>query len=165
MNKLLLALLVLSFSVAAQANAPKRVSGEHGEPDSDSCGLGWQVTKNKTFLGTTTRGTTNAFVPPTFGMTSGTMGCVQHPFAKKDQPAAAFAMANYETLAVEMAEGRGEFLDGFAHALGCSNPAAFGKMTQEQYKIIMGGRSSPVRMFENVKQQIRLNANLAKGCA
>lgn len=50
---------------------------------SDGCGLGWEVTGEKTMLATTTRGTTNAFVPPTFGMTSGTIGCETHRFVQK----------------------------------------------------------------------------------
>ena len=37
----------------------------------DSCGLGWHVTQDKSLLATVTRSTTNAVVPPTFGMTSG----------------------------------------------------------------------------------------------
>src|SRR3954471_20570420 len=76
---------------------------------SDGCGLGWQVTQKKSFLGTTTRGTTNAVVPPTFGMTSGTIGCDQHGFAKNDQKAIEFVAANYEPLMVEMAQGNGEY--------------------------------------------------------
>lgn len=138
-----------------------------GQPDTDGCGLGWQVTQKKTIIGSITRGTTNSFVPPSFGMTSGTLGCAQHPFAKKDQEAAVYAMTNYDSLNIEMAEGRGEFLTGFARTLGCDDSAMgeFGAMTQAQYKSITeGGKAAPVQMLQNVKQQIRQNAALSAQC-
>lgn len=153
---------------ADESASKKRRGAAPGEPDSDSCGLGWQVTNKKTFLATTTRGTTNYVVPPTFGMTSGTMGCVQHSFAGKDQDAAAYAMANYDALSVEMAEGRGEFLEALARTMGCSGGAIdeFGRMTQQRYRSIFNaGKATPVQMFKNVKHEVRQHPALARGCA
>jgi len=133
------------------------------DDQSDGCGLGWQVTQKTTFSATTTRGTTNGFVPPTFGMTSGTMGCARHDLAKKDEPAAIYAVNNYETLTVEMAEGRGEILTGFARTLGCDDGAisAFGQMTQKNYRNLPSGA---LDMFRSVKTQISLDPVLAVSC-
>src|SRR5262249_50589049 len=129
-----------------------------------SCGLGWKVTDKKSFLGTTTRGSTNGFVPPSFGMSSGTLGCEVHSFAKNDAPAVEYAVANYETLSIEMAQGRGEFLVGFARTLGCSDATtgAFEQMTQEKYDAVVG--ASATEMFQNVKHEIGQNPVLSAGC-
>ncbi|NBV50384.1 DUF3015 domain-containing protein [bacterium] len=132
----------------------------------DGCGLGWQVTQKKTMLGTTIRGTTNAVVPPTFGMTSGTMGCDQHSIAKKDMDAAKFAFNNQESLSIEMAQGQGEYLAGFAKTLGCEDQvqADFAKMTQENYANIVGEGQSALSLLHNVKAQIKKHPVLAESC-
>lgn len=164
MKKILLVVALFSMSLSAFAGGS---SGEGNWDKSDGCGLGWQVTDKKTWFGTTTRGTTNAFVPPTFGMTSGTMGCEQHPIAKNETEAAAYAYNNYDSLSVEMAQGQGEYVAGLAKAMGCddSSVQTFGKMTQENYKDIMGSdKSSAMDMYENVKTQIKNNPTLAVNC-
>ncbi|MGZ3705003.1 MAG: DUF3015 family protein, partial [Bdellovibrionota bacterium] len=81
---------------------------------SDGCGLGWQVTQKKSFLATTTRGTTNGVVPPTFGMTSGTIGCDQHSFAKNELPALNMVATNQDALMIDIAAGGGENLAALA---------------------------------------------------
>lgn len=154
-------------AAAAPAPEAKRMGAVEGQPDSDACGLGWQVTQSKTLIATTTRGTTNWVIPYSFGMTSGTMGCAQHPFAKKDQEAAAYAVTNYEPLLLEMAEGHGETLAGFARTMGCGDAVYgdFSRMTQEKYQDVTGGKASAVRMMFKVKEEIRRNPVLARGCA
>ncbi|MFM8315218.1 MAG: DUF3015 family protein [Deltaproteobacteria bacterium] len=79
---LLSALLSTTAVLAAKGSSASSGSVGLNDAGTDSCGLGWQVTQKKSFLATTTRGTTNAFVPPTFGMTFGTIGCDKHSFAK-----------------------------------------------------------------------------------
>lgn len=177
MRKLVITLLVVGLLPVA-ANAESKRSG--GAMDNamansrnvdadkgDGCGLGWQVTQKRTMLATTTRGTTNGFVPPTFGMTSGTIGCEQHSFAKEELPAATYAFNNFEPLTQEMAQGSGEYLSAFARTLGCSEAveSEFGRTMQSNYESIVGDEStSAVQMFQNVKAQIRGNAVLANGC-
>lgn len=134
-------------------------------PDGDSCGLGWQVTQKKTLSATTTRGTTNAFVPPTFGMTTGTIGCAQHPLSKRDEDGAKYAYNNFDALSVEMAEGQGEFLKGFAQTMGCADVDSFSHMTQSHYRSIMNnGNASSLEMFDNVKAEIKGDTVLAISC-
>lgn len=134
---------------------------------SDSCGLGWQVTEKKTWIGTTTRGTTNSFVPPTFGMTSGTIGCDQHPIAKNHPEAATYVATNFDTLSVQMAAGHGEYIQGLAKAMGCDDSVlpAFGSMTRTHYKELTQDIQSGVELFENVQTQIQNNAALAAHCS
>ncbi len=170
MNKLLIILmavaLVPAFASAAGPVARRAApAASSGEPTIDSCGLGWQVTDKHTFLATTTRGTTNAFIPPTFGMTSGTIGCEQLQFAKNEEGAVNFAVTNYDSITQDMASGRGEYLVGFARTMGCSSAASqsFGQMTQKNYKNIVGQGGS-LEMYQNVKAQIQQDAVLSISC-
>ncbi len=170
MKRLFIVMLVvglLPLTANAEAKKGSLDSGHDGQPDTDSCGLGWQVTQKKTMLATSTRGTTNGFVPPTFGMTTGTIGCAQHSIAKNDVDAARYAFNNYESLTMEMAQGSGEYLSAFAHTLGCSAgvQSEFGRMTQDNYSAIMGNaQTTAVEMFQNVKAQVKQNAVLASNC-
>lgn len=133
----------------------------------DGCGLGWQITQKRTMLATTTRGTTNGFVPPTFGMTSGTIGCEQHAFAKNELPAATYVFNNYEPLTIEMAQGSGEYLAAFARTMGCNDSvhSEFGRTMQQNFGAIMGTENTTaVEMFHNVKSAVKANPVLASGC-
>ncbi|MGE3975064.1 MAG: DUF3015 family protein [Bdellovibrionales bacterium] len=121
--------------------------------DSDGCGLGWQVTDKKTLVATTTRQTTNAVVPPSFGMTSGTIGCAQHGFAAKEQQAVEFVAGNYEPLIMEMAKGQGEYVTALSQTMGCKNTAAFGASLKNNYSSIVGKSSNAVELYNNVKSQ------------
>ena len=117
----------------------------------DSCGLGWEVMEDKTLLGTSVRATTNYFVPPSFGMTSGTMGCDKHEIASKDMEKAKYAVTNFETLKLEMAAGQGETLDAFAQVMGCESQN-FSKMTEDNFnQIYSSSETSAVEMFKNVQ--------------
>jgi len=164
MRKLIGSLLVVALmpvvSMAADAGKGTNL------PGSDSCGMGWQITQKKTWLATTTRGTTNYFIPPAFGMTSGTMGCDQHSIAKNDMDAAKYASNNQESLSIEMAQGEGEYLAGFAKTLGCEDAVQgeFAKMAQDNYGAITANNASGIEMLSNVKAQIKQNAVLAGSC-
>lgn len=145
MKKLLVTLAGLGIvALSAQAMASS---------DTDSCGLGWQVTDKKTLMATSTRGTTNAFVPPTFGMTSGTIGCAQHGFAAVDQKAVEFVASNYEPLVIEMAKGQGEYVTALSQTMGCKNTQSFGSSLKNNYSSIVGTSSNAVELYNNVKSQ------------
>jgi hypothetical protein len=156
MKKLLIMISLCSLvSLSAFANGDT----------SDGCGLGWQVTDKKTWIGTTTRGTTNAFVPPTFGMTSGTIGCAQHPIAKNEVEGAVYAHNNFESLKAEVAEGQGEYISGLAQSMGCDSAAvpAFTDMTQQNSNEIIGSESG-LKMFDSIKAKIQNDGFLASHC-
>jgi hypothetical protein len=145
---------------------PARNGGVAGEPDVDGCGLGWQVTRERTLLGSITRGTTNATVPPSFGMSSGTLGCAQLPLSQNEQNAVKYAAVNMDSLALDMAAGQGEYLQAFAQTLGCGAVSdSFSQMTQANYSsITKNGQANALEVFENVKRAIRGNAFLSAGC-
>ncbi len=85
---LLIVVLATATSALAAGKAASSMMDHNAGPTVDSCGLGWQVTDKKTYTATTTRGTTNAFIPPTFGMTTGTIGCEKLDIGKNDKEAA-----------------------------------------------------------------------------
>jgi len=156
MKSLLIALLVLaSFPMVT-----------HAEDSSNGCGLGWQVTDKKSFLATTTRDTTNVVVPPTFGMTTGTIGCEKHSFAAADQKGMEFVAVNFEPLTMQLAEGRGEYVQAFAATMNCQEGAYsdFGAAMQKNYKSIVGSGQNSVELYQNVKSEISKNPALASRC-
>jgi hypothetical protein len=163
MRKVLGVILMGAFLIPNVSQAAKG-SSVINDVGTDSCGLGWQITNKKSFLATTTRGTTNAFVPPTFGMTFGTIGCDKHSFAKNEEAGVTFALANHENLVIEMAQGKGEYLSGFARALGCDDSNTFGQMAQSHYTRIVTEQSSPIELYKNVKSEISRDPILSLNC-
>ena len=148
--------LVMVLAAMVGLAAPAFAGGENG--GSDSCGLGWQVTQKKSFLGTTTRGTTNALVPPTFGMTSGTIGCDQHSFAKNEMPAVNMVATNQDAILIDIASGGGEHLAALAQAMGCRDSASLAAKAQSNYRALSG--VSSVQLYRNVKA-----IAVANGCS
>ncbi len=159
--------LVVSFlallPTLSMAAAAKSTLGMN-DVGTDGCGLGWQITQKKSFLATTTRGTTNAFLPPSFGMSFGTMGCDKHNFAKNEEAGITFALANQENLSIELAKGEGEYVAGFAQALGCSDVVTLGRRIQSKYSEIIRENDSAVQMYKNVKTQIAQDPELSASC-
>ena len=127
----------------------------YAEDKLDGCGLGWQVTQGKTYTATTTRGTTNAFVPPTFGMTTGTLGCEQLDVGAKDKEAAEFVASNYEQLKSQLAMGRGEYVDGMVSAFGCkANSEVIGSRLQKNYSSIIAPAQNSIELYKNIRGDI-----------
>jgi hypothetical protein len=160
--------LLLSLSAFA---APAASSGGGSAKDeispnqgSDMCGLGWQVTQNKTLLGTMTRGTTHYFLPPTFSMTTGTSGCVKHEIARNEVEGVKYVATNLDSLSAEMAQGSGEYVDGLARVMGCDESVMgrFGAMTQRKFRSIVSGDA--VGTFRAVKSEIGKDPLLAVSC-
>lgn len=122
------------------------------DDSSNGCGLGWAVTKKKSMLATTTRGSTNSIIPNTFGMTSGTSHCDSHSFAKNELPAYQYIETNYDMLMVDVAKGQGEYLDGFAAVLGCTGSGVDQLNQAVRSDLQTSKTSSPIQMFEGLKQ-------------
>jgi hypothetical protein len=117
----------------------------------DGCGLGWQVTDKKTYLATTTRATTNAFVPPTFGMTSGTIGCDQFDgFAAIEKQNAEYVAQNFEAIRSELAVGTGEYVDATAQSFSCDSKS-FGSYIQKNYNSIVAPAQNGIELYNNLK--------------
>lgn len=124
----------------------------------DGCGLGWEVTDKKTVIATTTRATTNNVVPPTFGMTSGTIGCSQFDgIAKADQEAAVFVAMNFEQLKNELAVGQGEYVDAAAQSFNCSSDT-FASHIQGVYSSVVAPTESGLELYNSIKNEVASNS-------
>lgn len=162
-----MSLVAMMLSGVAYSAEKKGSGSEELSPNggSDECGLGWQVTKNKTLMGTSTRGTTNVYLSPTWSMTSGTSGCEKHDFAKKDAESVKYVATNFYSLKADMAQGQGEYLAGLAILLGCDGQsmAGFESAVQKNFKSITNGADA-FETLQNVKQTIRSDASLSHSC-
>ncbi len=156
------------LAAAAAASALLFTLTAQARDSSDGCGLGWEVTSKTSFSATSTRTTTNVFVPPTFGMTSGTMGCAKHDLVKKrDEKAAFYAVENYDSLRQEMAEGSGENLKAFASLMGCEGSAysGFAQMVRKHFSSIASDASTRLDLVVNVRSELERDPALADSCS
>lgn len=156
MKKGLLLAALLGLSVNAFAAGKAATMPSSAQPTIDSCGLGWQITDKKTYTATTTRGTTNAFIPPTFGMTTGTIGCEKLEVGKNDKEAADYVATNFEVLKSELARGEGEYVSALATAMGCSSSAsAVGQQLQKNYNQVVTPAQSALELYKNIKTDVK----------
>ena len=120
----------------------------------DPCGLGWSVTDKKTMSATSTRGTTNATVHPTFGMTSGTMGCDKFEgFAANEIQNAQYVASNYDMIRTELALGSGEFASAAltnADTLSCGQEKVL-NYVQENFEQVVTSAKDGVELYKNLK--------------
>ena len=158
--------MVLGFALVVLAGSTARAQG-YGMA---GCGLGSLLfgkdnSKLMQILAATTNGTLGN---QTFGITSGTLNCIEGGVVKAEREQAAFAEINFRDLKRNMAMGGGEFLSSFSTLLGCEESAkpVFFKMTQQQYSsIVASDATSPIAMVAAVKTQIRTTPALATACS
>ena len=140
---------IIIFTLAALLMGPSVFAKD----SFDGCGLGWEVTQDKTVIATTTRGTTNAIVPPIFGMTTGTIGCDQFDgLAMNEKAGAEYVAKNYETIRAELAMGQGEYLEATAQSLNCDS-ASFGSHVQKNYEGVVAPTKNGVELYNNLKAE------------
>lgn len=142
------------FSIASSAN-----------DSSSGCGLGWEIAPKQSLLSSAFRSTTNVVLPNTFSMTFGTSGCAQHSVVKNEREQMYFVESNLEPLSIEMAQGDGETLRGFAVVMGCASAyEKFSGLVQKQYSEIFSGQTSPNSVLSGVKAGIRSDSTLSRVC-
>lgn len=133
---------------------------------SSGCGMGWEVAPKQSLVSSSTRSLVNATFSNSIAMTLGTSGCQKHSIVYNETKGIHFAEANMNQLAIEMARGNGEFVQGFASVFGCQNSTAFGSMVQAKYEqVLPSEKTSGVELYNNVKAQIKNNATLSSSCS
>ena len=143
------------------------VANAYADDMSSGCGLGWQVTNRMSLVSSSIRGTTNVIASNTIGMTSGTSGCDQHSIVKTEKKGIHYVEANFENLMVEMAQGKGEYLEIFAILMGCTSGEVqeFSALARDRYsKIFTSDSITPVKMLKNLKEQMSTSPHLVSGC-
>ena len=106
------------------------------------CGLGSVIIKDDSSalmlaIQATTNGTSGN---QTFGITSGTSGCKKTKLVMNERTSE-FVAANMDTLAKEIAAGRGESLDTLDELLEVKNKIAFNTKLQSNYNKIYSSKS------------------------
>jgi hypothetical protein len=118
----------------------------HARDSMDGCGLGWEVTDSETMIATTTRATTNNFVPPSFGMTTGTLGCKKLAFAANEKEAVNYVVNNFSNLKQELATGRGEYVEGLNEVMKCN-----GEAIRTNYNTVVAPAMDGTELYKNLK--------------
>ena len=81
-----------------------------------------------------------------------------------------FAEVNYEEIVMEMSQGQGEVLKGFAMTLGCSERGVgvFSTFTREHFEKLVPSigatGSSPQLLLNNLSKEANQNPDLLKAC-
>ncbi|MBT3585613.1 MAG: DUF3015 family protein [Halobacteriovoraceae bacterium] len=156
MKKMYLSLLLLSLPFTSALAVDKSVGG---------CGLGWKVNSKHSWIGITTRVTTNSTTGP-FGTTTGTSGCAKHSIVHNHKLDQHMAEASFDELMIEMAAGRGENLVAFSRALGCDDlhSGIFAQAIKANYSTISKEGRNPGQMLSSVRRIMAKNKQLERGC-
>lgn len=142
MRKLMIVAAVLALPLIGQAR-----------DSADGCGLGWEITDKMTFLATTTRQITNAFVPPTFGMTTGTLGCTQLSIASNEREAVNYVAQNYSSLKQELAAGQGEYANALVEVMGCGSASSLSTI-KSKYNEVVAPAQNGIELYQNLKAEM-----------
>lgn len=153
--------LLMGMSGMALGNPPNNGPG---------CGLGklaWADSSQKETIGgqvlmATTNGT---FGSQTFGISSGTSGCSNDGKIFASEKVNVFTAMNFDNLAQEMAQGRGEHLTSLATLMGVpeENHQVFFAMTQENYTtLVQAGETSPKAVVKALHDAMAGHVVLAK---
>lgn len=154
---------IIALVLALLVSAPMI---SNADDSSSGCGLGWQVTRKNSLLSSWIRASTNYTFSNTIGMTSGTSGCARHDIVQEDSKAIHYAEANYHRLMVEMSQGSGEFLTGFADVLGCDleGSARFAKTAQSHYGDLYTTDGTPSQLLQQTRILVSTTPELALHC-
>lgn len=156
------------FGVSSLMSASGAMAASPG--GSSECGIGWSVTQKKSFFATSTRSTTHVFIPPTFGMSSGTSGCDSHSLVKTEENAARFIAGNEDAIRSDIAQGDGEYVQALTVALGCEGEAArrLAPALRENYDPAIESDakslSTGLELYLRVRASLRSDPVLARGC-
>ena len=131
---------------------------------SSGCGAGWYLFKENSLVSSSLRATTNASLFNTVGMTFGTSNCAKHKIVQKEKEAIHFAESNYDTLMIEMGQGRGEFMAALSGLVGCDGEG-FGVAAQANYERLFNAEViDGATFYENFKGVVSSSPELAKSC-
>lgn len=165
-KKLGVVIALLSMFMGVQVTSALAANPDTGP----GCGLGKLAWENyagqKHILPQVLMATTNGtFGSQTFGISTGTSGCTNDGVIVQNEKVNVFASINFENLAQEMAQGRGEHLASLATLLGvpAEQQPAFFAMTQEQYQtLIRSGETTSVAMLTALYNAMAKHPVLAK---
>lgn len=108
--------------------------------------------------------TTNVYTQ-TFGITSGTAGCVSDGVIKYQAALSTFMSANFDKVSHDMAVGKGESLETMANLMGIAqqDKASFYQATRENFDAIVASENITVKeVISNLGKVLANNTKLAQ---
>ncbi len=157
MKKVLVVALAVMLSFALVGSASAAMKETYGAA---GCGLGGMVIGDEPGLIQLVATFLNGICAnQTFGITSGTLGCDQPRKMAKNDRVNEFVASNMDSLAKDIAAGRGETLDAFAELMKvpAQDRAAFAQKLQANFAKIF--TSENVVLADVVDNVITVSAN------
>lgn len=129
------------------------------------CGVGSLVFKDQAGPVQIFAATLNDLISPqTSAISSGTSGCTDNPASDNDVTTT-YIESNQEVLKKEVAQGRGESLNGLLTMWGCNNSQTVGTVLQKNYQQIYSTSSvEAAQISQNMKSAIKSNQAAANAC-
>lgn len=164
------ALLVLSVVSAAQAQRPAAAKAKSAESKTFTreygmagCGLGSVLIDkhgSQIFAATTNDTAYSQF----FGISSGTLNCIDSESNEVASRADFFIKANRFALESDIARGSGETLAGLEKVLGCNEGTDLGPALQQNYSNVFVPGTKPNIVTDSIITVIMRHENLAGNC-
>lgn len=132
---------------------------------SSGCGVGWMIAPKQSIVSSATRAVVNVMFSNSIAMTLGTSGCAQHSIVKNESKGMHYAEANFLPLMMEIPAAAGQFVNGFASVLGCSDAQLLHRNLKKNFsKLIESDGMNPDFFYQNVVNEIKNNRELADNC-
>lgn len=131
------------------------------------CGLGTMIWEGNSGLGPKVlAATTNQIGSQTLAISSGTLGCSRNGTVTASARLSMFASANLDTLAAQMASGRGEDLNVMAELYGIhsrSDKQAFFSMTKHHFgQIFPNANVTTGEVLASIRHLMKGNSRLSQ---
>jgi len=164
--KALILTLVSLFTVVSLAQTKKAETKKAGftrEYGLAGCGLGAVLMGKRSaqiFAGTTN----GTFSNQLFGITSGTLNCVDSASAEVASRMDQFILVNKSQLQGDIARGQGETISSLGHFMGCKSPDNIGAALKANYSTIFSSESAANEISDEIISVILTNPELAASC-
>ncbi len=162
MKKLIIILLTVSTAVAF--GQTKKSSSSFQRPYGIAgCGLGSVIVGKQggQIFASTTNGTS---FNQMFGISAGTLNCVDTPSAEVASRIDQFILVNRTQVQMDVARGSGETVSAIGAYMGCSADANVGAALKANYSDIFKKGYQPNEITDGILSVILDNKDLASGC-
>lgn len=164
MKKLIIALITVASSFAF-AGPKKGTSASFTRPYGlAGCGLGSIIVGKKggQIFAATTNGTS---WNQTFGISAGTLNCVDSPSAEVAGRMDQFILVNRSQVQGDIARGQGETIAAIGQYMGCSaNTSQIGSALKSNYPTIFTSGAAANEVTDSIITTILSNPELAQSC-
>ena len=132
------------------------VSARAASQNDSGCGLGSMLIKDNIAWKQVLGATVNEMASQTIAISAGTSGCQSGGLGKTAMAQQNFVLANYRDLSREMAAGGGEYVASLSSLMGCTDAAAFGKLTQAKYQTLYpAADTKPEAMLGTLRTEVK----------